>query len=119
MSKSLEYALKVYKKEFRTYIERVCTTGRKLLVKGELLEILERLEQENGNDLGRLEDVVRHFTESVCLSCDVFIEMREKIGYTQYFRFNTKENIYEQISSVKYDANSVPFVLYCANAYKN
>jgi sucrose synthase len=102
LSKSLENVLKVYKKEFRTYIERVCTTGRKLMVKGELLEILERLEQENGNELSKIEDVVRHFTESVCLSCDVFVEMREKIGYTQYFRFNLKENIYEQITSVEY-----------------
>lgn len=102
MSKSLENVLKDYKKEFRTYIERVCTCDRKLMVKGELLEILERLKQENGNDLRAIEDVVRHFTESVCISCNVFVVMREKIGYTQHFRFNTKENIYEQITSVEY-----------------
>ena len=102
MSKSLENVLKDYKKEFRTYIERVCTCDRKLMVKGELLEILERLEQENGNDLHAIEDVVRHFTESVCISCNVFIEMREKIGSTQYYKFNTKENSNKQITSVEY-----------------
>ncbi len=102
MSKSLENVLKDYKKEFRTYIERVCTCDRKLMVKGELLEILERLEQENGNDLSAIEDVVRHFTESVCISCNVFVEMREKIGSTQYFKFNMKEDSNEQITPVEY-----------------
>jgi sucrose synthase len=102
LSKTLEKVIKKNKKEFFRYLNQVCTFEKKLLVKGELLELLSRVEQEHSNDLSDIENVVNHFTESVCLDCNVYVEMREKIGTSQYYQFNSKDLSYEQISSVDY-----------------
>ena len=102
MSKKLEKLIEKNKKEFYIYLKRVCASEKKLLVKGELLEILELLEKENNNNLQDIEDVVNHFTESVCIDCNVFIEMREKIGASRYYKFDSKENDFKHVSTVDY-----------------
>jgi sucrose synthase len=102
LSKKLETVVKDYKSEFHKYLAKVCAFPKKLLVKGELLEILDVLEKENGNDLIPIEDVVSHFTESVCLESNIYIEMREKIGISQYYKFNQQENSFKQILAKEY-----------------
>lgn len=102
MSKKLEKLFKENKKDFNDYLKRVCSYEKKLLVKGELLEILDQLENENGNNFDDIEDVVGHFSESVCLGCTIHVEVREKIGTSQHYKFNSEENCYKQISAVEY-----------------
>jgi sucrose synthase len=102
LSKKLETVIKDYKSEFHKYLEKVCAFPKKLLVKGELLEILDVLVKENGNDLSQIEDVISHFTESVCLESNIYIEMREKIGISQYYKFNQQEGNFNQIFAKEY-----------------
>ena len=102
MSKKLEELVKEKKKTFCRYLTNICSSQKKLLVKGDLLEILRKMERKNGKPLDEMRDVVSKFTEAVCLGTSLYFEMREKIGSSSYHQFNTEDCSYEQIEVVEY-----------------
>ena len=102
MSKKLDALLKEKKKTFCRFLTNVSSSEKKLLVKGDLLEILRKMERKNGKSLDEIKDVVGKFTESVCFGGSLFLEMREKIGTSSYHQFNTEDCSYEKIGVVEY-----------------
>jgi sucrose synthase len=102
MSKKIEAILKEKKKTFCRFLTSVSSSGKKLLVKGELLEILRKLERKNGKSLDEIKDVVGKFTESVCVGGSLYVEMREKIGTSSYHQFNSEDCSYEKIGVVEF-----------------
>jgi sucrose synthase len=102
MSKKLDALLKEKKKTFCRFLTNVSSSEKKLLVKGDLLEILRKMERKNGKSLDEIKDVVDKFTESVCVGGSLYVEMREKIGTSSYHQFNTEDCSYEKIGAVEY-----------------
>ena len=104
MSKVLEEILQKYKKQFFSYLKKICSHEKKLLVKGELLEIFYQMRMKNSNNsnVETIVQAVNKFTESVCLECCVYIETRGTIGRSEYYTFNVKELTGKKISAVDY-----------------
>ena len=105
MGKILEEILQKYKKQFFSYLKKVCSNEKKLLVKGELLEIFHQSRRKNGNNstTEAIEQAVNKFTESVCIDeCNVYVETRGTIGRSEYYRFDVKEITSKKISAVDY-----------------
>ncbi|MBT8377666.1 MAG: sucrose synthase [Ignavibacteria bacterium] len=104
MSKRLEEILTNSKKPFFGYLKKVCAHSRKLLVKGDLLEIFEELHKKNNNsgNIESIKEIVNKFTESVCLDCSVYVEMRETIGKSEYYLFNVERSKSEKIHVIRY-----------------
>ena len=104
MSKVLEEILQKYKKQFFSYLKKVCANEKKLLVKGELLEIFYQMRRKNSinSTIETIEQLVNKFTESVCLECCVYIETRGTIGRSEYYIFNVRELTSKKISAVDY-----------------
>jgi sucrose synthase len=100
----LEEILQKYKKQFFSYLKKVCANEKKLLVKGELLEIFFQVRRKNSNSatIEKIEQAVNKFTESVCLNCSVFIETRGTIGKSEYYVFDVNELTSKKISAVDY-----------------
>jgi len=104
LSKKLEEVLTGNKKPFFRYLKRVCANKKKLLVKGDLQEIFVQMHTKNNNSNNpeAIKKIVNKFTESVCLECSVYIEIRETIGKSEYYLFNVEKSTGEKISVVEY-----------------
>ncbi|MCW8805619.1 MAG: sucrose synthase, partial [Ignavibacteriaceae bacterium] len=105
MGKLLEEILQKHKKQFFNYLKKVCSNEKKLLVKGELLEIFHQSRRKNGNNstAEAIEQAVNKFTESVCIDeCNVYVETRGTIGRSEYYKFDVKELRSKKISAVDY-----------------
>jgi len=104
LGKKLEEILSKHKKNFFRYLKKICSQEKKLLVKGELLDIYKQTKRKNGNNsaLELIEQVVNKFTESVCLECCVYIETRDTIGMSEYYMFDASELKSKKITAVEY-----------------
>lgn len=102
MSKILEKLITEKNKEFCRYLTVVTNADKKLLVKGDLLDLLSGLKFENKDDHTDIEEIVSKFTESVCLGSTLHFELRERIGTSQYYQFNSENCSLRSISSVEY-----------------
>jgi len=102
MSKKLEKLIDTKNIEFNRYLTKVCSSEKKLLVKGELLEILNEINMTNNDDYHGIEEVVNKFTESVRIGHTLNFEIREKIGTSQYYQFNSENNGFQPLSAVDY-----------------
>jgi sucrose synthase len=104
LSKKLEEILIGNKKPFFRYLKKICSHERKLLVKGDLQEIFEQIHKKNNNSSNSeaIRKIVNKFTESVCIDCSVYIEIRETIGKSEYYSFNVENSTSEKISVVEY-----------------
>ncbi len=91
------------KKTFFSYLKKVATSEKKLLLKGDLVEILRQTENKNnGSNIDQIEEVVNDFTEAICTDHTICLEVRETIGKTDYFSFNTSAESFKRISAVEY-----------------
>jgi len=104
LSKKLEEILTDNKKQFFRYLKKVCSHKRKLLVKGNLQQIFEQthVKHNNSNNSESIKIIVNKFTESVCLDCSVYVEIRETIGKSEYYLFNVEKSTSEKISVEEY-----------------
>jgi len=102
MSKNLENLVNEKNAEFYRYLSKVCSEEKKLLVKGELLEILNKIDISKNEDYLKIEEVVNKITESVRMGLRLNFEIREQIGTSQYYQFNTENFSLQPISTVEY-----------------
>ncbi|QQS36122.1 MAG: sucrose synthase [Ignavibacteriales bacterium] len=89
--------------DFFGYLNKVAAYENKLLVKGNLFDILDHHKSENKNGSYKaLAEIAKHIVESVCINNTIFFEFREKIGDSFFYLFNTEEKYYEQSSVTEY-----------------
>ncbi|HEY7751804.1 MAG TPA: sucrose synthase, partial [Ignavibacteriaceae bacterium] len=113
MSRKIEEIIngksKAKKKIFFRYLNRLCSSKKNLMVKGELFDVLQKIKKkskvtsESNNksknaELEELETVVNKFTESFVLGSSVFVEVREAIGTPEHYHFNVQTLNGEKIS---------------------
>ena len=101
MSKKFEMVLSEKREMLFSYLEKIVSSGKKLLLKGDLLEILHQM-KTNGNGIDQIEEVVNDFTEAICTDHTICIEVRETIGRTDYFSFDTSNQSHKKILAVAY-----------------
>lgn len=101
------------KKTFFSYLHNVCNTKKKLLVKGELLEIHQKMKNKSkanhptenksrNTNFDELENIINTFTESLVLDSSVYIEVRDAIGKPEYYYFNTESFSGRKISALNF-----------------
>ncbi len=99
MSKKLITLIEENKNDFFRYLNRVASHENKLLVKGQLLDILEEFQKDDGNGNHQLiEDVIKKTNESVTFGQVVYFEIREKIADSTFYLFNIEELYFEKIT---------------------
>ena len=103
MSKRVDELISKHKKPFFNYLKRVCSNEKKLLVKGELLEIFYQMRRKNSNNatLENIKHVVNKITESICSEFCLYMEIRDTIGKSEYYMFDTQNQTAKKISVVE------------------
>jgi sucrose synthase len=104
LSKALDNLIVKHKKPFFSYLKKVCSNEKKLLVKGELLEIFYQMRRKNSNNatLENIEQVVNKITESISRECCLYMEIRDTIGKSEYYMFDTQNLTSKKTSTVEF-----------------
>lgn len=108
MIKVLDYVEK-NKNEFFTFINSLSQQEKKLLVIGEILEHYRnfRLTQQEEDKLKKLISLIQ---EAIIHNHTVYIDVREKIGYSNFYAVNLEENLIEKITITSYLKSKEKFV---------
>jgi sucrose synthase len=103
VKRNFEKLVEENKDDFFRFFHKISGHESKLLVKGQLLDILRVFKEnsDNGNHAA-IEEAVKSITESVCLGNDVFIESREKIGESHFYLFNLNDRYFENSNVLNY-----------------
>ncbi len=102
MNKKIRELIENNTKDFFRYLDRVCKHEHKLLVKGNLLEILEDFKKDHHKGLEEIEEILTKVTESVTVGGNIYFELREKIGDSDFYLFNVESRCFEEISADQY-----------------
>ncbi len=98
MSKDVRTLIEENKNDFFRYLNHVASHNNKLLVKGQLMEILEDFRKDNNNgNHEAIEEVIRKINESVAFGQTIYFEIRDKIADSTFYLFNIEEFYYENI----------------------
>jgi sucrose synthase len=99
VKRNFEKLVEENKDDFFRFFHKISGQESKLLVKGQLLDLLRDFKEkgDNGNHEA-IGEAVRSITESVCLGNDVFIESRERIGESHFYLFNLSDRYFENSS---------------------
>ena len=91
-----------YKNEFFSYLNRVAQSDKKLLVTGDLLKIYNDNMGDPSDENPEVCDMIELIQESIVLNYTIYIEVREKIGYSQFYIINLEDISVETLSIKKY-----------------
>lgn len=80
-----------HKDDLFNFLKKICASGKGLLVKGDLLALLNNNGKNGNGKSNPLYEIVSKFTEGVCLGHSIYFEERRKIGTSDYYVFNMEE----------------------------
>ena len=98
MSKQVTQIIEENKKDFFRYFNKVCSSKNKLMVYGNLKEILDdfkKKDKKKGN-YDAISAVIQKVTESVTIGSLVYFEIRGSIGHSDFYMFNVEEKYFEE-----------------------
>jgi sucrose synthase len=99
LSKSFSDFIDENKKDFFRYLNRLSKHEKKLLVKGDLIDVFADFKNnDEGANHKVIEGVVKKINESICIGNTVYFEIRETIASPDFYLFNIEEMFYEEIS---------------------
>ena len=104
LSKNITSLIEENKKDFFRYLHRVCSNENKLLVSGNLNEILDEFkksDKKKGN-YKAISEVIQKVTESVTLGNSIYFEIRGSIGFSDFYMFNIEEKYFEETNVHEY-----------------
>lgn len=103
MKKNIELLIEENRNDFSRFFNKVAGHTNKLLVKGQLLELLRNFidNGDKGNHQA-IKEAVNTIMESVCLGNDIFIECRDKVGESHFYLFNLEDRFFEGITVLQY-----------------
>ncbi|MHB1050153.1 MAG: sucrose synthase [Bacteroidota bacterium] len=91
------------RRELFRYFNAVMETGKNLLLRGEMLDVFRNMAaafpEQHRKEIERL---VNEFQEAVVVQQTIFVEARERIALSQYFRFNLDDMTVEEVTIVEY-----------------
>lgn len=98
MSKNITSLIEKNKKDFFRYLNIASSSEHKLMVYGNLKEILDdftKKDKKRGN-YKAIREVIQKVTESVTLGNCIYFEIRDKIGHSDFYKFNVEEKYFEE-----------------------
>jgi sucrose synthase len=98
LNKEIRTLIEKNKKDFFRYLNKVCSGDHKLMVYGNLKDILDdfiKSDIKKGN-YKAIKEVIQKVTESVTIGNCVYFEIRGSIGYSDFYKFNLEENQFEE-----------------------
>ncbi len=98
MSKHITSLIEKNKKEFFRYLNIASSSENKLMVYGNLNEILDDFikKDKKGGNYKAIRGVIQKVTESVTLGNSIYFEVRERIGESDFYKFNIDEKYFEE-----------------------
>ncbi len=91
-----------YKNEFFSYLNRVAQNDKKLLVTGDLLKIYNDNIENTSEENEEVCQMIELIQESIVVNYTIYLEIREKIGYSQFYIINLEGFSAETLSIKKY-----------------
>ena len=98
MGEQITLLIEKNKKDFFRYLNRVCSNEHKLMVYGNLKDILDDFIKKDSkkSDYTAIKEVIQKVTESVTLGNCIYFEIRGSIGYSDFYKFNIEEKSFEE-----------------------
>ncbi len=98
MSKQITKTIEDNKKDFFRYLNKVSSSENKLMVYGNLKEILDGFikSDKNKGNYNSIREVIRKVTESVTIGSCIYFEIRGSIGHSDFYKFNIEEKFFEE-----------------------
>lgn len=91
------------RRELFRYFNAVIETGRNFLLRGELIEVFRSMADAFADQHRKeIEKLVNEFQEAVVVKQTIFVEVRERIALSQYYRFNLDDLNVDQVTIVEY-----------------
>jgi hypothetical protein len=90
LSQNIKNLIEENKNDFFRYLNRVCASDSKLMVYGNLKEILDDFIKrgKKKNNYKAISEVIQKVTESVTIGNSIYFELRQKIGHSVFYMFN-------------------------------
>ena len=89
--------------DFFNYLNRLVSDQNKLHLKGDLIQILDSFSsKERNSNYKAIETIIEHIPESVSLGSNIYFEIREVIGRSDFYLFYLEESHYERITASEY-----------------
>ncbi len=103
LSKKIESLLSENKPDFFRYLNAVAGQEKKLLVKGDLLYILDQFKTDGGKEnFSAITELSRKINEGVIVGNVIYLEIREKIGCSEFYSFDLEMLVFSKIHSIAY-----------------
>ncbi|HEY6907339.1 MAG TPA: sucrose synthase, partial [Ignavibacteriaceae bacterium] len=99
MGKYITSLIEDNQKDFFRYMNLVASSEQKLMVYGNLQEILNEFikKSEKKSDYKPIGEVIRKVTESVTLGSSIYFGIRESVGRLDFYKVNVEEKYLEEI----------------------
>ncbi len=104
MSEGLLSILNNHRNEFISFLSQAANLDKKLLLTGELLQLLDSLYKDKEINI-EIRDFVEKIQETVSLDHTIFLNVREKIASTIFYRVNLEEFFIDEIKAKEFLAN--------------
>lgn len=89
--------------ELFRYFNAVIESGKNLLVRGDLLDIFRRMDGQLAEQhRNEFEKLIGEFQQAVVLLQTVYVEVRERIALSQFFKFTLDDMTYEEVKASDY-----------------
>ncbi len=102
MTYTLDVFLKENEKDLFLFLSFVLGFEKYLMVKGDLLWLLEEFEKNEDGEFDRLNEIVSKTLEGVRVGGKIFIEFRVKIASSDFFAFNIEEHQIIRLTAIEY-----------------
>lgn len=104
MGNGINYIIENHRSKFYGFLKLVAGNPKKLLITGELMQLYNS--NKDKNDVGEeLNIFIEKIQETVSLDHTIFLDVREKIASTSFYRVNLEEFLIEEISAKEFLAN--------------
>lgn len=104
MGDQLKYIVEKYHNEFFGFLKIAANQPKKLLITGELLKLFENHQNNSGSN-PELSSFIEKIQESISLDHTLFINVREKIASTAFYKVNLEEFIIDEIDVKEFFIN--------------
>jgi sucrose synthase len=101
--KLLKIIAENHRTELFRYFNAVIESGKKLLVRGDLLDVFRKMDgQLTDQHRNEFERLISEFQQAVVQLQTVYIEVRERIAISHYFKFTLDDMTFEEVKALDY-----------------
>ncbi|MBN1300736.1 MAG: sucrose synthase [Melioribacteraceae bacterium] len=96
--------------DFFSFLQSLLNREKKFLILGDLSEAFHEFKKNNQIENPELDDIIRHLQECFVLDNSIHLDVRVKIGYSEFYCVNMEEQLIEPISIKQYLIRKEKFI---------